>query len=257
MSAEGGSVRFREASGVGRVVLDRPPLNVLDRDGLAELERLLERAAASDTLRVLCLAGRGKAFCAGVAVEDHMPGRVGGTLRAFGRVVERLLDFPRPAVACLHGAALGGGCELALACDLVLARADAVLGQPEIRLGVFPPAAAALLPRLVGRQRALDLVLTGRPVEATEAERIGLVQRVFPADSYEAEVEAVLERLAGLSRPVARLAKRAVLEGLGRPAREAMHGAERLYLQELMGLEDPLEGLGAFLDKREPAWSDA
>lgn len=251
-----GAVRLREEGGIVRLVLDRPPVNVLDLGALGEMERLLERLGARRDVRVLCLAGEGKAFCSGVAVEDHLPERVEATLERFGRVVEALLDLPVPVVAAVHGAALGGGCELAAACDLVLAREDAVLGQPEIRLGVFPPAAAALLPRLLGRQRALDLILTGRSLDAAEALRVGLVQRVFPAGSFDQEVEAFLRRLGGHSRPVLRLAKRATLRALERPLREAMHDAERLYLDELMGLRDPVEGLEAFLEKRRPAWED-
>lgn len=250
------SVRLHEEGGIARMLLDRPPVNVLDLEALGQLELLLDQVAAQEGVRALCLSGEGKAFCAGVAVEDHLPERVEATLGRFGRVTERLLELPFPVVAAVHGPALGGGCELAAACDVVLAREDATLGQPEIRLGVFPPAAAALLPRLLGRQRALDLILTGRVLDAEEARREGLVQRVFPSGTYEEEVDAYLSRLAGLSRPVLRLAKRAVVEGLERPVREAMHRAERLYLDELMELRDPLEGLDAFLDRREPVWED-
>lgn len=257
MSSGDGAVRVSEDDGIARVELDRPPLNVLDSAALDELASALADVAASDEARVLCLSGRGKAFCAGMAVEDHLPGRVEETLGRFGRVLDRLLDLPVPAVAAVHGSALGGGCELAAACDVAVAREGARLGQPEIGLGVFPPAAAALLPRLVGRQRALDLILSGRTLDAAEARRSGLVQRVFPAEAWEEELEAYLSRIASLSRPVLRLAKRAVTESLERPVREAMDAAERLYLDELMDLRDPVEGLEAFLEDREPAWEDA
>ena len=257
MSDRGESVRVREEDGLVRIVLDRPPLNVLDRPALGELDEVLEGLAGSGEVRLLCLTGHGKAFCAGVSVEDHLPGRVEETIGLFGEVVERLLDLPFPVIGAVNGAALGGGCELAAACDVVLARAGAKLGQPEIRLGVFPPAAAALLPRLVGRQRALDLILTGRTLEAGEALRAGLVQHVFPAASWEDEVDAFLSGLAGLSRPVLRLAKRATLRGVDGGPRAALEDAERLYLDELMELRDPREGLEAFLEDRAPAWEDA
>lgn len=252
----GGAVRYGEERGVVRLVLHRPPLNVLDEAALAELEEALGRAAGSEA-RAVCLSGHGEAFCAGVAVEDHLPDRVEATLGRFGRVVERLLDLSAPVVAAVHGAALGGGCELVAACDVVLAREDARLGQPEIRLGVFPPAACALLPRLLGRQRALDLILTGRTLGAREALEAGLVQRVLPEEEFEDRVGAFLAHLAGLSRPVLRLAKRAVREGTDRSLAEALRGAERIYLEELMRLHDPVEGLTSFLEKREPAWRDA
>lgn len=251
-----GSVRLREEGGVVRLVLDAPPLNVLDLDGLGELEAALEDVAASEEVRVLCLEGEGKAFCAGVSVEDHLPGRAEATIEGFGRVVEGLLDLPVPAVAAVAGPALGGGCELVAACDVALAAEGATLGQPEIRLGVFPPAATALLPRLVGRGRALEMILTGRTLDAAEAREAGLVDRVFPEEDFGEEVDAVLDRIAGLSRPVVRMAKRATAAATEQPLREALRGAERLYLEELMELEDPEEGLRAFLEKREPAWKD-
>lgn len=257
MSDRGESVRVREEDELVRIVLDRPPLNVLDRPALRELDEALEGLAGSGEVRLLCLTGHGKAFCAGVSVEDHLPKRVEETISLFGDVVERLLDLPFPVIGAVNGAALGGGCELAAACDVVLARAGAKLGQPEIRLGVFPPAAAALLPRLVGRQRALDLILTGRTLEAGEALRAGLVQHVFPAASWEDEVDAFLSGLADLSRPVLRLAKRATLRGVESGPRTALEEAERLYLDELMELRDPREGLEAFLEDRAPAWEDA
>jgi len=252
--ADRSPVRFVRDGAIARVTLDRPPVNVLDLPALERLAEVLERTAEREDVGVLCLRGRGKAFCAGVSVEDHLPERVEATLEAFRRVVEGLLELPCPAVAAVDGAALGGGCELAAACDLVLAREDAELGQPEIRLGVFPPAAAALLPRIVGRQRALELILTGRTLGADEALRAGLVQRVFPEEAFEEEVEACLAGLAGLSRPALRLAKRATREGAEGPPAEGQRAAERIYLEELAGLDDAREGLEAFLEKREPVW---
>lgn len=258
MSGRGeGVVRIREEEGVLRLVLDRPPLNVLDLAALEQLEEALEEMASPGGARVLCLTGEGRAFCAGVAVEDHLPDTAEEAISCFGRVVHRLLELPFPVVAAVNGPALGGGCELATASDVVLAREGAKLGQPEIQLGVFPPAAAALLPRLVGRQGALDLILTGRTLDAGEAREAGLVQHVFSEEAWEDEVEAYLDRLAGMSRPVLRLAKRAVVESLDRPAGEAVDEAERLYLEELMELRDPVEGLEAFLEDRPPDWEDA
>ena len=256
-AASSGGVRLVGDPVQPRIVLDRPPLNVLDLEGLEELERILEDVAASRDTRVVCLTGTGKAFCAGVSVEDHLPGRCDDAIRTFGRVVRRLLELPTPVVAAVNGHALGGGCELAAACDLVLAREGARLGQPEIRLGVFPPAACSLLPRQLGRQRALDLVLTGRKLEVEEAFAVGLVQRVFPEEEFEASVDSLLDRIAALSGPVLRLTKRAVREGAERSAAEGLAAAERIYLEELMELGDPVEGLEAFLEKREPVWRHA
>jgi cyclohexa-1,5-dienecarbonyl-CoA hydratase len=240
---------------VARLTLDRPPVNVLDTATLDELTAAVAAASADLATRVIVLGGAGKVFCAGVDVKDHTADRVEGMIHAFARAIEALRAAPVPVIAAVHGAALGGGCELALACDIVLARNDVRLGQPEIQLGVFPPAAAALLPRLVGRQRAMDLLLTGRTVHAEEALRMGLVARVLPEDGFDAAVDQYVASLAAHSRPVLVLTKRAVVESLERPLSDALHTADQLYLTDLMALHDPHEGLAAFMEKREPVWS--
>lgn len=252
----GAGVRLEIEGRLARLVLDRPPLNVLDIATLQSLSDALDAVRASRSLRVLAVSGAGKAFCAGVDVADHAPDRVGETLRLFHGVIRRVLSIEVPVVACVHGAALGGGCELAIACDVVLARDDARLGQPEIQLGVFPPVAAALLPRLIGRQRALDLILSGRTLGADEARVTGLVSQVWPADRFAAESTAYLERLAALSGPALRLAKRAANGSRGLPIAEGIARAEELYLGELMALPDAREGIAAFLEKRSPVWQE-
>jgi cyclohexa-1,5-dienecarbonyl-CoA hydratase len=144
-----------------------------------------------------------------------------------------------------------------LASDIVLAVEDATVGQPEVRLGVFPPVAAVLLPRLIGWQRALDLILSGRGVTAAEALRMGLVSQVFPREEFGARVDAYVDGLADLSGPVLRLSKATVRECLELPARKGLEIAEKRYLQTLMALEDPHEGLAAFVEKRKPVWKGA
>lgn len=223
---------------------------------LREVRAALDEADADRGCKVLVLTGAGKAFCAGVDVGDHTADRVQEMLPLFHAAIRRLLALEVPVVAALNGHALGGGCELALACDIVLAREDARIGQPEILLGVFPPAAAALLARAIGRQRALDLILTGRLLTAPQAREMGLVTEVLPADRFENGVDEWVQHLAALSRPVLRLAKRAVREGLGVPLHTALERAEDLYLTELMRCAVPHEGLAAFLEKRKPLWRD-
>ena len=240
-----------------RITLDRPPVNVLTIAMLEELAGAVEEAAGTDGVRAIVLTGAGKAFCAGVDVADHEADKVETMIHAFARAIRALLDSVVPVVAVLNGAALGGGLELALACDVVLARSGARLGQPEIRLGVFPPAAAALLPRRVGVQRAMDLILTGRTFTAEEGVGMGLVSRVVDAAELDEAAEAYVAQLTGLSRPVLALARRAVREGLDLPVGEALARADALYLSELMELNDPYEGLAAFEEKREPVWSDS
>jgi len=251
------TVRYTRDGGIGRLVIDRPPVNVLDLATLEALEAAIAKAAADRRLKVLAVSGAGRAFSAGVDVADHTADRVHRMLELFHGTVRRLMAFEAPVVAVVHGAALGGGCELALACDIVLARDDLRMGQPEIQLAVFPPFAAALLPRLVGRQRAMELVLTGRSLRADEALRMGLVSRVFPAAEFELGTEAVLSALAAQSAPAMRLAKRAVAEGADLAFAPALARAEEIYLDDLMKQPDAHEGLAAFMAKRPPVWKES
>jgi cyclohexa-1,5-dienecarbonyl-CoA hydratase len=240
-----------------RLVLSRPPLNVLGIEMLRELDAALSWVHQDPGTAVLLITGEGKAFCAGVDVADHTEERVEEMIEVLHAALMRLSSFELPVVAGLNGAALGGGLELALACDVVLAREGAKLGQPEIKLGVFPPFAAAVMPRLVGRARALDLCLTGRTLTASEGLEVGLVQHVFSKESFAEDVEQYAASLSSLSPPVLRLAKRAIVEGLDAPVGEALHAAERIYLDDLMELHDAQEGLAAFLEKRAPTWKGA
>jgi len=250
-------LRVSAEGGLRRIELDRPPLNVLDIAMMRELDAALTEVGRDPDASVLLITGRGKAFCAGVDVADHVPERVDEMIHVFHGFLERLAALELPTVAGLNGAALGGGMELALACDIVLARAGARLGQPEIRLGVFPPFAAAVLPGLVGRAQALELCLSGRTLDAEEGVRLGLIQHVYPQETFEVDAVGYAADMAGLSRPVLRLAKRAVVRSVGAPLDDALRSVERLYLDELMRLSDAHEGLNAFMEKRPPVWTGA
>ena len=255
--SEGATVRVERAGSVARLVLDRPPLNILTLPMLEGMRKTLQSLAEDTSVGVLLLTGEGRAFCAGVDVADHTADKVDAMLESLHEVFLALAGFEAPVVAACNGAALGGGCELLLACDVVLARAGAKIGQPEVRLGVFPPVAAAFLPRIVGRQHAMDLILSGRTITTLEAHEMGLVTRVIPPDDFDDEVDAYTASLASLSAPVLRVAKRAVVEGLDRSGPKALRHAETLYRHELMCLQDAHEGLAAFMEKREPVWRGA
>ncbi|HXU45992.1 MAG TPA: enoyl-CoA hydratase-related protein, partial [Thermoanaerobaculia bacterium] len=166
----------------------------------------------------------------------------------------RLIDLDALTIAVVSGHCLGGGMEVATACDLVLAADDARFGLPEIKLGCYPPVAAALYPQRLGLGRTLDLLLTGRNLDCEEAERLGLVHWRVPAADLDSKLAALLEPLLAGSCPVARLAKRAARAGRDLPFHAALDAAERLYLDELCRTEDMGEGIQAFLDKRPPVW---
>jgi cyclohexa-1,5-dienecarbonyl-CoA hydratase len=175
-------------------------------------------------------------------------------LEAFHGIFRQMADGEVPTLAVVQGHALGGGCELACACDLIVAAHGAKFGQPEIAVGVFPPVAAALFPHLTGGKRAAELILTGEPIGAEEAHRIGLINAAVPGDQLALEAERLLGRLADKSAPVLRLAKRALRAGMAAGFDEALPAIEEIYTRSLMSLEDPGEGLSAFMQKRKPVW---
>jgi cyclohexa-1,5-dienecarbonyl-CoA hydratase len=242
------------AGGIATVVFANPPVNILTRDVLAGLRAQLSALSADPSLRVLLLTAEGKHFSAGADVGEHLPPAYRDLIPEFVATIRALWDFPLPVVAAVRGRCLGGGFELVQPADAVVAGAGAVFGQPEIVLGVFPPAACALLPRLCGPARAAAIVLGGDPLDAAAAQAAGLVTRVVPDDQVEAEARSLAERFARHSAAALRAAKRALRAAMDRPVSEALAAAERLYLEDLMGTHDATEGLEAFLAKRAPAW---
>ena len=238
---------------VARIILRRPPLNILTIETLEELNRNLRGLCHEPELRALVLQAEGKAFSAGVSVEDHLPGKAEAMLATFNETFRLLRALACPTISAVQGPALGGGCELACFADLVIASESATFGQPEIKLGVFPPIAALHFPHRIGLARTLQLVLTGDVISAREAERIGLVDRVVPLEKLPAAVEELVARFRKMSAPALRLAKRAVLAGLGRSFEAGLREIE-LFFSEMMTTEDAIEGLRAFLEKRPPVW---
>jgi cyclohexa-1,5-dienecarbonyl-CoA hydratase len=167
--------------------------------------------------------------------------------------------WPTPAlsVASVQGAALGGGCELALYCDLVLASEKAKFGQPEIQVGVFPPIAALIFPRITGRKKALELILSGETINAPEALSLGLINKVVPNETLEQELEKFCGKFLSQSGLVLTLTKKAFNAGLMDKQDQGLKAIEKIYLQELMKTQDAEEGLKAFLEKRKPVWKEA
>ena len=249
-------LRIVEDVDVVRITLARPPLNILTTELLAELQVSLEAAAERPALKAVVLAAEGKTFCAGVAVEDHLGERARPMLETFHGVFLALRALECPTIAAVQGAALGGGAELATFCDVVVADQGATFGQPEIRLGVFPPIAVLHYPGRVGPARALRLLLTGEVIGAAEALRIGLVDRVVPPGTLADAVESEVSRFRTLSAVVLRLTKRAVRETQGLPFDDGLAVLEELYHHTLMTTADAEEGLRAFVEKRKPVWRD-
>ncbi|MCP3902257.1 MAG: enoyl-CoA hydratase/isomerase family protein [Planctomycetes bacterium] len=245
------------SGGVVTITMNLPPLNVLDTPMMAEFNTLLEPLVADDGLAAIVIAAEGKAFSAGVDVADHSADKVGEMIRLFHGIFRKLAMSDALTVAAVQGAALGGGCELACFCDIVLASEKAKFGQPEVQVGVFPPVAAAVFPSRIGLHNAIELVALGATIRADEAHRIGLVNHVYPVDEFPQRVAEYVDGIRKLSRPVVRLAKRATTNGSRRQVLAHLDMAEELYLNDLMSLSDAHEGIAAFMEKRAPEWSHA
>lgn len=242
---------------VGTVLFDRPPVNVLSIAMLeaaqVAVDDLLSRGAEVLVIRT---AGH-RAFSAGVDVKDHVPARVPRMLAALHGLLEKLWDARAVSVCVVQGAARGGGAELALGCDLVVAGAEATFGFPEIQVGCFPPVAAALLPARLGPQVATDLVLTGRVLTADEAVRAELVNRLAEPGDLDAAVDRLISELIVRSSAVRGIALARLRAAWVPEARRLLREAEAAYTGPLLATRDVVEGISAFLEKRPPVWSGA
>lgn len=247
-------IETTERHGALFVSINRPPLNILDMTTMSEINRALDAAAARPDIRFVVFSGSGKAFSAGVDVKDHTPERVGEMLQCFHRIFRTLYAGDKISIARVQGHCLGGGCELAIFCDFVFASEDARFGQPEIKLGCFPPVAAVILPALIGQRRALELLLSGETIPAQQAEALGLVNRVVPAAELDAVLDEYITKLSGHSSAVLALTKKAVFAASGLDFPRALSEVEELYLKRLMQTADAQEGIRAFLEKRAPVW---
>jgi cyclohexa-1,5-dienecarbonyl-CoA hydratase len=245
-------MQTREGQGSLLLELTSPPVNVLDFGTIARLDAVLEAAASRSDLRVVGLrSGLAGVFSAGVDVAAHAPDRVGAMLAAFHSLARRLYHLPQATVAAVDGPCLGGACELVALCDIVVASPRARFGQPEIDLGCFPPVAAVVLPRLLGKAGAA-MILGGAPVPAEEARQLGLVTAVV--DDVHTEADAWAARLASKSGVALRAARCAMREAAGLAFDEALGRAEAIYRDEVAGSEDAAEGVRAFTEKRPPRW---
>jgi cyclohexa-1,5-dienecarbonyl-CoA hydratase len=238
-----------------RLRLDRPKANILDAAMNAALEAALDAHAHHAELRAILIDAEGPHFSFGASVEEHLPDQCAAMLDGFHRLVLKVLRSSTPVMVALRGQCLGGGLELASAAHLLFATPDAKLGQPEIELGVFAPAASCLLPERIGLAAAEDLLVSGRSITGAEALAIGLVTAVA-ADPEEAALAYFDRHLAKKSASSLRFAVRAARSDLAARVAAKLAAVEKLYLSELMATHDAVEGLNAFVEKRPTRWKD-
>jgi enoyl-CoA hydratase len=241
---------------VGIITLNRPKaLNALNAQLFKELNEVLDGWETDANVGCVLLTGSDKAFAAGADIKEMEPLAYPGTyVDDFITPWDRLSRFRKPLVAAVAGYALGGGCEVAMMCDIVLAADNAQFGQPEIRLGVIPGAGGTQrLTRIIGKAKAMELVLTGRMMGAEEAERSGLVARVVPLADLKTEAMKVAETIAGLSLPAVMIAKESVNRAYETTLAEGIRFERRVF-QSLFGTGDQKEGMNAFVSKRQPSF---
>ena len=250
-------IQYNIENGIARINLDHPPVNVIHIALMKELNTALEDVKSSDA-KIVILGATGKLFSAGVDVADHTEDKVDEMIKLFHQVIRNIWALPQPVLCVVQGTSLGGGMELALACDFVVSADQAKFGQPEVQVGVFPPIAALVLPKLTSRQFALESVLLGQSYSAQRLYELGLINEVVPADQLEQTIADWTEKLMSLSGPVLQYAKKATLMGWNQDQIEAtLNEIEELYLGDLMKLNDAKEGLEAFMEKRKPEWKES
>src|SRR2546421_8431522 len=251
-------IKLKIQDRVARVTFARPPVNIFNIAMMREVNQALTEISQQRELVAIVFdaAADCKAFSAGVAVEEHAEETVFQMLDSFHAIFRNIEQFARPTIAVIDGPALGGGCELVAACDVAIASERARFGQPEIKLGVFPPVAVVLLPQVIGDKRARELILTGELIEAAEAVRVGLVNYVVPSHQLQQKTAELLSKLRDLSAAALELAKKAMDIGRGRSLDSELQEVENIYLHELMKTHDATEGINAFIGKRKPVWRD-
>lgn len=255
-TAAGPAVRatLEEGGSLLRLLLARPKGNVIDGEMIAALRAALAARRGALGLRAVLLEGEGAHFSFGASVPEHLPGKVEAMLPAFHALARELAGCGRVVLAAVRGQCLGGGLELALLAQRIVAAPDAKLGNPEIRLAVFAPLASVLLPRRVGAVRAEDLLLTGRTLDAAEALAIGLVDELAD-DPAAAALDWHRRHLVPLSAAALAQAVSAARQDLLAALEEDLPELERRYFTQLMATADAREGLLAFLERRSPTWT--
>src|SRR3954451_1140466 len=249
-------IQFDVVDSIARLTLNHAPHNVLTVPMMKEMAEAIESLNGRADVKAILLTSAQQAFSAGISLEDSRPDRVFQTLDAFTRVFQAMGDISKPVVVVVNGPAIGAGSELVGFADVVLATPKAKFAQPEVKLGVFPPFAAVMLPQLIGPKKTYELILTGEALSAEDALHFGFVNKVVPEAELQKTVDAVLTKISEFSAPVLEVTKKVIGSSIGLPLDEAMKKSQNIYLNELMNLQDVQEGLRAVLEKRKPVWKN-
>lgn len=238
------------------ILLNRPPDNLLNIEMMEDINRALLTLRRNNQIEVLVLRGADRVFCGGLDLEEHVRQRVQRLFQVYSRIFEAIRMMDVISIAAVDGRAWGGGFELALGCNLIVASESASFALPEVQNGLFPPIACIILPRVAPRRRAMEWILTGDEIAAAELAHFGLVNRVFAPDRFEAGLEEFVDKMASKSGPVLQLAKRAQYEAYYSTYEEALYKVQNLYLRDLIELKDATEGVRAHREGREARWQN-
>lgn len=252
-------IHWDDSGVVAHLTMNRPKQNIMNIEMLREMARAISSLSTREDIRMIHLDAAPECegyFSLGVGAEGYTQQMVFQMMDAFHSVFQAMMEIAKPVLAVVEGIASGAGAELAAFCDLVVATENAQFRQPEIKLGVFPPLGAVVYPRVIGPRRAMELLLTGDPITALQAQQMGLVNRVVPREKLKETVDALVKRISEQSGPVLTLLKRVMFEGTWRPFQEALKRAQDLYLNQLFELQDSQEGLRALIEKRKPVWKN-
>ncbi len=251
------NITLEKQAGITKLTINRPPVNVMNLETIREISAALEELAKDEETKVLLIRGAGnRAFCAGVEVKDHIGDMVPTMMNAFGEMIKKLRGLGKPSIAVVNGVALGGGCELVAGCDMAVATEKAEFGQPEIKLGGLAPAAAALFPKIMGEKKAFELILLGENINAREAERIGLVNKVVPEEELDTTAMELARKFLEKSGLSLRLIRDAFYQCSDAVNFDAAIQKATEYGIKTWETEDAQEGLKSFLEKRPPIWKN-
>lgn len=249
-------IKYELANGVARIIFNRPPLNILNIEMMKEINKALEGLLDEKSLKLIVFSAEHKAFSAGVDVAEHIGEKGIEMIKNFDDIFRLMIKVGKPTLAVVNGACLGGGCEIALFCDMVIASENTKFGQPEIQVGVFPPIACMILPQIISQKKALEMVLTGTLIPAKEAEALGLINKAVPPEQLETEVNNLIGKIIVLSAPILALTRKVALIRYHKECIDYLTEIEVFYFDQLMKTEDANEGLKAFMEKRKPQWKN-
>lgn len=247
-------VRIDQDEKMATLSIERPPGNLLHIDLMEEINHALLELRGTRGVEVLVLRGSHGTFSEGLDLQEHKRHRVQRAMQVYSRIFETIRMMDLVTIAAVEGRAWGGGFELCLGCNLIVAENEASFQLPEISYGVFPPIAAIVLPRVAPRRRAMEWILTGCEIPAQQLHHFGLVNRLLDRDRFDEELADFAELLCSKSGPVLQLAKRAQYDAYYSTYEEALYKVQNLYLRDLMELDDMEEGISAYLEGREPDW---